>query len=1007
MATNTIALKLTLDGSDVAINNIKELEQALKLATDKLKVLGSGAEFDKLKVQIRQGQNYLKQFNEELEGKSVEQRIGDYAKLGSAITSSFAGAQAAVQLFGDKSEGVAEAAAKAQNILTLALVGREVAEGAVTIKSIANSIATKAEAAATNSANGATKAFYTTLAANPYGAIIAAVGVLIGLFISLEGETEKQATALEKLTLRQNQFLQAVSNENAEIQRTMELAVARAELEGKTAAQIKTIREDALNQQLFNIAQELDIFTRSYETRRKAALDAARKEKKDLKQAEAEFQLEDKKQKDAYNQQLYEGDKNVKLLQINLDKQLNAERDKLRTDQQQKDLAALRAKLALQKQEIEALADYNKADAEVNAEVVDRAKKLQTEVLDLIKKRTEFFDGLTDDEVKLGQDLEDLLFKIVPTGEQLKTIQDDFLTAFYFLSNSIKKGSKAVLNEQGKLIEFSLENIQKVLNENEFKINLDSLTKEAQKSLVQFYTRLSKTAEIYGKGVKIADVLVGTPKDKKDAVKSLTDLTQQTIDILNNPSILPGLQNNAIRKAVEGLFDFPKKTAKDFVGTLEEQQLQLEEYNADIKIAKQNLVEFALTQAQFQMKTDDVAKALKEETIKLLELRNGLVEVKMDINNIATAIGDGANKFKLSTQEMEVFTESMVDRIKKQPELLETFFKEVSLRSNEFLIRFGEDGLKTLFSKIGEAIAGTKDLTKEEIDKLLLLLKNAAGTIKTEYGTELGKSLDPAADKLTKAGKKIQEAITLSGFTETIKKVQTDIEAFQSVLTSLSQYTSDYYNFQLTALEKRNEKIQKTIIGDTKQAADLRLETEKQYQLEKEKLEKQAAKRTLQITLAQAIANTAAALIKVTEQTGVFATLAAGIVAGINAKQIFLIQSQIAALDSYQRGGIVKAAGGLITGPSHEFGGVMLGNGVNAEGGESIINRQSTIKYGSLLSQINQSGGGKPLVNNFDDSRIVEALAKQKSEPIRAYVIEQDISSKQAVSRRLQELSRI
>ena len=1007
MATNTIALKLTLDGSDVAINNIKELEQALKLATDKLKVLGSGAEFDKLKVQIRQGQNYLKQFNEELEGKSVEQRIGDYAKLGSAITSSFAGAQAAVQLFGDKSEGVAEAAAKAQNILTLALVGREVAEGAVTIKSIANSIATKAEAAATNSANGATKAFYTTLAANPYGAIIAAVGVLIGLFISLEGETEKQATALEKLTLRQNQFLQAVSNENAEIQRTMELAVARAELEGKTAAQIKTIREDALNQQLFNIAQELDIFTRSYETRRKAALDAARKEKKDLKQAEAEFQLEDKKQKDAYNQQLYEGDKNVKLLQINLDKQLAAERDKLRTEQQQKDLAALRQKLALQKQEIEALADYNKADAEVNAEVVDRAKKLQTEVLDLIKKRTEFFDGLTDDEVKLGQDLEDLLFKIVPTGEQLKTIQDDFLTAFYFLSNSIKKGSKAVLNEQGKLIEFSLENIQKVLNENEFKINLDSLTKEAQKSLVQFYTRLSKTAEIYGKGVKIADVLVGTPKDKKDAVKSLTDLTQQTIDILNNPSILPGLQNNAIRKAVEGLFDFPKKTAKDFVGTLEEQQLQLEEYNADVKIAKQNLVEFALTQAQFQMKTDDVAKALKEETIKLLELRNGLVEVKMDINNIATAIGDGANKFKLSTQEIEVFTESMVDRIKKQPELLETFFKEVSLRSNEFLIRFGEDGLKTLFSKIGEAIAGTKDLTKEEIDKLLLLLKNAAGTIKTEYGTELGKSLDPAADKLTKAGKKIQEAITLSGFTETTKKVQTDIEAFQGVLTSLSQYTSDYYNFQLTALEKRNEKIQKTIIGDTKQAADLRLETEKQYQLEKEKLEKQAAKRTLQITLAQAIANTAAALIKVTEQTGVFATLAAGIVAGINAKQIFLIQSQIAALDSYQRGGIVKAAGGLITGPSHEFGGVMLGNGVNAEGGESIINRQSTIKYGSLLSQINQSGGGKPLVNNFDDSRIVEALAKQKSEPIRAYVVEQEISSKQAVSRRLQELSRI
>jgi hypothetical protein len=168
-----------------------------------------------------------------------------------------------------------------------------------------------------------------------------------------------------------------------------------------------------------------------------------------------------------------------------------------------------------------------------------------------------------------------------------------------------------------------------------------------------------------------------------------------------------------------------------------------------------------------------------------------------------------------------------------------------------------------------------------------------------------------------------------------------------------------------------------------------------------------ASKRALQISLAQAIANTAQALTKITADLGPFGVFAAAAVAAVNAKQIFLIQSQLAALDSYQRGGIIKAAGGLITGPSHEFGGVMLGGGINAEGGESIINRQSTIQYQGLLSQINQSGGGKPLVNNFDDSRIIEALAKQKSEPIRAYVVEQEISSKQAVSRRLQELSRI
>ena len=244
-------------------------------------------------------------------------------------------------------------------------------------------------------------------------------------------------------------------------------------------------------------------------------------------------------------------------------------------------------------------------------------------------------------------------------------------------------------------------------------------------------------------------------------------------------------------------------------------------------------------------------------------------------------------------------------------------------------------------------------------------------------------------------------------FKEQTSKILSEIQVFQGALTSLSQYTNDYYTFQLSQLEKRNEKAQSQIIGDSKEAAALRIETEQQYQAQREKLEKQAAKRSLQITKAQAIANFAASLVKITEQTGVFAVFATAAISIINAKQIALIQSQIDALDSYQRGGIIKAQGGLISGPSHEFGGVMLGGGINAEGGESIINRQSTIKYGSLLSQINQSGGGKPLVNNFDDSRIVEALAKQKSEPIRAYVVEQDISSKQAVSRRLQELSRI
>jgi hypothetical protein len=96
-------------------------------------------------------------------------------------------------------------------------------------------------------------------------------------------------------------------------------------------------------------------------------------------------------------------------------------------------------------------------------------------------------------------------------------------------------------------------------------------------------------------------------------------------------------------------------------------------------------------------------------------------------------------------------------------------------------------------------------------------------------------------------------------------------------------------------------------------------------------------------------------------------------------------------------------------GPSHENGGIRYAQrGIELEGGEAVINRMSTIQYGDLLNEINMAGGGRPIVNqNFDDSRLIEAIAKQRSQPIRAYVVEQDITDKQSLAKRLDQLSTI
>jgi hypothetical protein len=198
------------------------------------------------------------------------------------------------------------------------------------------------------------------------------------------------------------------------------------------------------------------------------------------------------------------------------------------------------------------------------------------------------------------------------------------------------------------------------------------------------------------------------------------------------------------------------------------------------------------------------------------------------------------------------------------------------------------------------------------------------------------------------------------------------------------------------------------IVGDTAEANAKREELNKEYIAQEQQLTKQARITSLRFSLIQATANTAEAITKAFTAGPIIGQIAAGIAAVASAAQIGIITSQINLAQSLKSGGMIRGqAGMVVNGPSHENGGVMFNNGgFNLEGGEMVVNRTSSKQYSGLLSQINMAGGGRPLViSNFDDSRIVDAIAKQKQDSIRAYVVEQDISNKQAKSRRLSQLA--
>ena len=91
------------------------------------------------------------------------------------------------------------------------------------------------------------------------------------------------------------------------------------------------------------------------------------------------------------------------------------------------------------------------------------------------------------------------------------------------------------------------------------------------------------------------------------------------------------------------------------------------------------------------------------------------------------------------------------------------------------------------------------------------------------------------------------------------------------------------------------------------------------------------------------------------------------------------------------------AAGGILVGPSHAEGGIMSPFG-ELEGGEAVINKISTQRFGSILSSINQAGGGSP----------IPSTGREDAAPIfKTYVVASDVSSQQEADFKIRQIAKL
>ena len=300
---------------------------------------------------------------------------------------------------------------------------------------------------------------------------------------------------------------------------------------------------------------------------------------------------------------------------------------------------------------------------------------------------------------------------------------------------------------------------------------------------------------------------------------------------------------------------------------------------------------------------------------------------------------------------------------------------------------------------------------KEEI-KIANISQDEREKLLKEYEDMYIQTEENISNKVNQSAKdRFQEQSEgLTNFLNTAAQVATDIANLVNDLTNIQL---DYLD---ALFDKRFEKLDEEYQNDLTKAGDNvraknridkkyqkeRLELEKEYEAEKKKLKKKALIADLLANSLQIIAQTAMNVVKVFPNP--FLMALAGV---IGAAQLGIAVAQYNAARKFRRGGILD-------GPRHAQGGIMMGDGSEAEGGEIVLtrgvaqNRQAL----ALANQANLLGGGDNLISQTGrfDNEAFEDSQTGTINPIpiiQTYVVAEEVQRENVISKRIADRSKL
>jgi len=1051
MANNkTVGIRIELNGWKGVVQNIEQFETLIKEAKEDLKQLDIGGKnFKELSTQIQNAETQITKLNEASRGFSPEKQLEGYGKLAGGITSSFAAATAAVSLFGGESEAVAEAAAQAQNLITIALSARGIQEVAVGAKIVATTIAQKAANAATLAGNAATKAFYTTLAANPYGAILAVVGLLVTALVAFGNETEKLTTAQEGINDAMNEASESIYQQKMRIETltdilfdnnvaletrkqaynelkkvvpeltdlTYEEGMALDDLKGKIDAAVQGLYDKALAE-IFakkaadEFANQMDIQNASIEdlttgwqrfvntiiggmgpmaqfnTMMYNAADAVEEQTKRRK-ASQEREAAYNAQAEAFLRKTVE--REAAAAKVTEDKKQAEERARKAEEDRkigiQKLTEALKKQVDVQKALIKELDDLASAEFEVSNGIIDRAQDIIDRQNTILEQRGELYKTSYQ---KLKAELQEAFVLLVPDETERRFLTDGFYSIFNEIQEQMFTTSMAITGDINELIDkfFGLDDTIEILGRTFTKAQFkDLIPKESQDELVRYFGTFNELV------TKIEGFQIVDPTRLLNLEAGI-DVTGELIALQTEYQLLLDEQERT------GMSDLAVRTQ---IAESITKQFQLQSKFLPLYDAAGNLIkdEYGARQANNDAVNDFIDLILKAVYNQAV-FAKGVEDTNEEVQKLGKTIDENYTKQikQIAEQGLPALKEKFAEAFKGGAKEVDNFLMVLLSLFDDLDKIFTQEQLLGLFDEFQKALTENTDLTEEELKAFQAILDKFAGSFEERLaGTN---------KKFSELSKLIKGQLSEINIDEFVSDLTRAFELFSEKVGQIASLYREQASFQLEVLQKQNKDALAQVVGDTAEANTKRLELTQQYETRKAQLEKEARLKSLQFTLAQSLANSAAGLLKTYAEYG-FSPVGialAGIQAGISTAEVALISQQINYVKSLRKGGML-ANGGILSGPSHENGGITFGQaGVQLEGNEAVIARGATLNYQGLLSQINQSGGGRPLVvSNPMDSRLIEVLAKERQTPIRAYVMEQDITKAQTVNRKLEQLA--